>query len=122
MGRQVGALPATPLQINKSTKMKQLYTLLLVLVSALILSWAVPALVCISVTTALLLYFMYESELGRANLEAPDSATYHVLDADTLRQYDTPYVIHAADNRWNAVARWLFPVYLTRTNRHTEYL
>ncbi|MDR0667010.1 MAG: DUF4857 domain-containing protein [Prevotellaceae bacterium] len=56
------------------------------------------------------------------NVTTPDSATYYVLDAGTLRQHDSPYVIHAAANRWHTVAGWLFPVYLSFSNRNSDYL
>jgi hypothetical protein len=56
------------------------------------------------------------------NITTPDSVTCYVLDAGTLRQHDRPHVIYAAVNRWNTVARWLFPVYLTFSNRNSDYL
>ncbi|MDR3133940.1 MAG: DUF4857 domain-containing protein [Prevotellaceae bacterium] len=56
------------------------------------------------------------------NVTTPDSVTCYVLDAATLRQHDRPHVIHASPNRWNTVARWLFPIYLSFSSRHSDYL
>ena len=56
------------------------------------------------------------------NVSTPDSVTCYVLDAATLRQHDRPYVIHAAGNRWNTVARWLFPIYLSFSSHYSDYL
>ncbi|MDR1680437.1 MAG: DUF4857 domain-containing protein [Prevotellaceae bacterium] len=56
------------------------------------------------------------------HVTTPDSLTCYVLDAATLRQHDRPYIVHAAANRWYTVARWLFPMYLTFSSRHSDYL
>jgi hypothetical protein len=56
------------------------------------------------------------------NVTTPDSLTCYVLDAATLRQHDRPHVIYASGNRWNTVARWLFPVYLSFSSHHSDYL
>jgi hypothetical protein len=56
------------------------------------------------------------------NVTTPDSVTCYVLDAATLRQHDRPHVIHAAANRWNTVARWLFPIYLSFSSHNSDYL
>jgi hypothetical protein len=87
--------------------MKQLYTIILLIAASLVLSWAIPAAIRVAIFTV---------------FPASGSNDCQVSEADTLCLQDASHVTCAAGNRWNAVARWLFPVYLTFTNRHTEYL
>lgn len=56
------------------------------------------------------------------NVIASDSTTYHVLEAQTLKKHDEPYVIRAKTDRWDVAAGWLFPVYTSLSDNNTKYL
>lgn len=56
------------------------------------------------------------------NVTTPESCTYNVLEAGTLKQHDTPYAVAAVSDKWEKTSAWLFPVYISLANPHTDYI
>lgn len=52
----------------------------------------------------------------------PESCTYNVLKAGSLKQHTQPLVVEAKENKWDTVSAWLFPSVISLSDKNTEYV
>lgn len=52
----------------------------------------------------------------------PESCTYNVLEAGTLKQHCPPFVVEAKTNRWDVVSSWMLPSIVSLSDKNTEYI
>ena len=55
-------------------------------------------------------------------VNTPESNTSYVLDVATLKQHDAPCTVMAKENKWHAASSWLFPVYVSFSNKYSDFI
>ena len=57
------------------------------------------------------------------NVTGPEGCTYNVLGVyKKLKRHDEPYLVGADTDKWDSVAKYLLPVYISFDNKNTEYV
>ena len=53
---------------------------------------------------------------------SPEGCTYNVLKAGTLKKHTDPFIVNAQVDGWNKAAQWLFPAYVSLSDKDTSYI
>lgn len=53
---------------------------------------------------------------------SPEGSTYNVLKAGTLKKHTDPFIVNAQVDGWNKAAQWLFPAYVSLSDKDTSYI
>lgn len=56
------------------------------------------------------------------NVTTPEGCTYNVLQAGSLKQHTAPYYVKALPDKWIETSKWLFPGYVSLSDKNSSYV